>query len=482
VWTTSTSYSATQEDRDEAGSIVASDRDSRAQNAGLNSTFRFGNLSFSQNVGADESVLDAKPAVDTTSAGEPGDSTASEPLPSETTRRLSWSSGVSYRQDLIGTLRITPQLSVNGQMLQSPGTDNEMISSPVSLNFGASLGAEVFGFWPGVGPFERFRHKISPSISYTYRPEPSQTALQDSIFGSSTRATNAIQLSFSQTFEGKRPAEEGADSAGAPASDDQVGNPDEPRRLPGQQPMRLLSIETSALAYDFEAAGRGEDGLTTTEITNTIASDLLKNLRLSVRHSLFEPVPIGGSAGDRHFALHLESINTSFGLSSESWIFRVLGLGSESDQETNAEAALDTADTESIAPPDDGAGMVPGAEPTRGERGLARVGSRGTWRADLTYTMQRPRDETLEENQQVNGRIAFQPTENWSVNWDTGYSITASEFLNHSITLSRELHEWQADFRIRRAQNGNFAFEFEARLKDLPDLRIPYDQRSRGDQ
>jgi hypothetical protein len=304
--------------------------------------------------------------------------------------------------------------------------------------------------------------------------------MQDSVFGETTRATNAVRISFSQTFEGKRPAEEAADSAGDTASDDRATS-DEPRRLPGQQPVRLLSISTSAIAYDFERASRGEDGLTTTQISNSVASDLLKNLSLSFTHSLFRPITDGGTVQtDRTFDLHLEQVSARFGVTGESWLFRWLSVGGEEETEGPEEAALDTLDTESIVPDASDRGMVPGATPSRGMDGMGRVGSVGTWRADFDYSLQRPRDENLDENQMLSARVAFQPTENWSVGWNTGYSISDSEFLNNALTLTRSLHRWAADFRILRAQNGNFSFEFEARLNDLPDLRVPYDQRTRG--
>ena len=478
VWTVNgLGYENRLEDRDESGSPKLTDRDGRNQRANAGHSLRFGNLTFSQGITGEESDLDPKPAVlvDTTSTTE---------LPGETTRRLTWNTSLSYQQNLIGSLRVTPQLSVNGQMLESPLTGNEVIRSPVSLNFGTSVAADIYGFWPGIGPFERFRHKFSPNISYNYRPAPNVSEMQDSVFGSTTRATNAITLSFSQTFEAKRPAEEGADSADAPASDDEVTDPDEPRRLPGQQPIRVLSIETSALAYDFEAASRGDEGLTTASVTNRIASDLLRNMSVSFTHSLYDPVPAGTQvSGNRHFDLHLDNVNASFGLSGESWLFRVLGIGAETAQETDAEAALDTADIETVAP-ESGNGLIPSSESQRfgSNQAFDRVGSTGTWRVDLTYTLQRPRDVSVDENQQLNATFALQPTENWSAGWVTSYSITDSEFMNHSIRLIRALHEWQATFQINRTQNGNFSFEFEARLNDLPDLRIPYDQRSRGDQ
>ena len=475
VWTSSGRYESTNVDNDEAGSTAPSDRDSRTQSAGLSSNLRFGNLTFAQSVNGRDLGLEAKPAVPIADA----DSTTL-PLAPSTTRSLDWNASLNYRQELIGSMRITPSLSVAGGMLESPRTNDEPLTSPVTVNFGAALEADIFGFWPGVGTFERFRHRISPRVAYNFRPEPSQSAFQDSVFGEATRATNALQLSFSQTFEGKRPVEEGADSAAAPASDDGATG-GEPRRLPGAQPVRLLSITTSAIAYDFERASRGEEGLTTTTISNSIASDLLRNLSLNVTHSLFRSIT-GEDGGeiDRTFDLHLERLNARFGVSGDSWLFRWLRIGGETEQETEEEAVIDTVDADRLVP-EGTRGMVPGAGPSRGMQGMGRVGSTGTWRADFDYSLQRPRDPLQDQNQMISATMAFQPTENWSVGWQTGYSITDSEFQNNSLTLSRALHRWQADFRILRAQNGNFSFEFEARLSDLPDLRIPYDQRTRGD-
>ena len=476
VWTTSGRYEATNLDSDESGSVAPTDRDSRTQSAGLTSSIRFGNLSFAQSVSGRDAGVEAKPAVPI----EDTDSTTA-PLPPTTTRALDWNASVNYRQELIGSVRVTPSLSVGGGILESPLTNDEPLTSPVTLNFGAALEADIFGFWPGVGTFERFRHRVSPRIAYNFRPEPNQTAFQDSVFGQATRAANSIQISFSQTFEGKRPAEEGADSAGAPASDDVAGG-GEPRRLPGQQPIRLLSITTSAIAYDFERASRGEEGFTTTTISNSIASDLLRNLSLNVTHSLFRSITDGdGAEIDRTFDLHLDRLNARFGVSGDSWLFRWLRIGGETEQETETEEVIDTTDADALLP-EGRSGMVPGAGPSRGMQGMGRVGSTGTWRADFDYSLQRPRDPTQDQNQVVAATMAFQPTENWSVGWQTGYSITDSEFQNNSLTLTRALHRWQADFRILRAQNGNFSFEFEARLSDLPDLRVPYDQRTRGDE
>jgi hypothetical protein len=51
--------------------------------------------------------------------------------------------------------------------------------------------------------------------------------------------------------------------------------------------MTLLSISTDALTYDFVRARETGEGLTNTQISNSITSDLLRGMQLSFTHDLF---------------------------------------------------------------------------------------------------------------------------------------------------------------------------------------------------
>src|SRR5690606_411311 len=98
---------------------------------------------------------------------------------------------------------------------------------------------------------------------------------------------------------------------------------------------------------------RTDDGLTNTQLRNSLQSDLLRGLQLSFTHDLFRtdtpvqvepgkgdwPYPDGRpvSASGRHFAPHLREVNASFSLSANSWLFRVLGLGSTDTIPTDPE-------------------------------------------------------------------------------------------------------------------------------------------------
>ena len=55
---------------------------------------------------------------------------------------------------------------------------------------------------------------------------------------------------------------------------------------------------------------------------------------------------------------------------------------------------------------------------------------------------------------------------------------TAKEFGQQFITLDRDLHRWLASFQFARSPNGNVLFQVILQLKDAPELKIDYDQRT----
>ena len=81
-----------------------------------------------------------------------------------------------------------------------------------------------------------------------------------------------VSVALSQTFEGKL-GTRGADTS-------QTGA--EARKV------RLLSLTTSSISYDFEQAKKpGFTGWVTPTVTNSILSDLLPGFNLSLTHDLW---------------------------------------------------------------------------------------------------------------------------------------------------------------------------------------------------
>ena len=457
----------------------------------LGSSFSLGNFSVSQSVDLSESVEDTFSIASDTFDLQLG---------KRTERRMTWSTSMGYQQRLIGTSTITPSLGLSGELLQGDTTGGQRIAAPTRVNFGASLHTDMFGFLPGIGPVERMRHKVSPSLSYRYSPAPNVTDRQRQYFRlREIREQNEIQLSLSQTFEAKIRQRE--DTTAEDVEQDTVSLVDTtrtggPRRIPRNEAITILSLNTSAVAYDFVQAREEGDGFTTASITNSITSELLRGLQLSITHDLFEELERPSTGDDdpvipeRRFKPALTSMTASFSLNSDSWLIQKLGLGGRPEEpDTAGVDSLSAADSLAVADTLPG-GLESGTGAQRqGEQfGLigsgrrqtyAQRGAIGTWNANFNYSLTRSRDREGLNNQQLTATASFQPTENWALNWSTGYSFTTGEFTDHVLTLTRSLHDWDANFDFVKAQNGNFSFQFRVALRANQDIKLDYEQRDR---
>ena len=136
--------------------------------------------------------------------------------------QVTWSTSIDYQQNLIGSLTITPQLTINGSLLRSDTISSaaSYVSGPRRMNLGATAKMDIYGFWPGFSNFEQIRHKISPQFTYQWSPEVVPTELQKEVFRGTRLIlpTNQLGITFNNTFEAKLRAPE--DSASAQAAAD----------------------------------------------------------------------------------------------------------------------------------------------------------------------------------------------------------------------------------------------------------------------
>ena len=128
------------------------------------------------------------------------------------------------------------------------------------------------------------------------------------------------------------------------------------------------------------------------------------------------------------------------------------------------------------------AGLI-GANDTR--RNSPQDDAVGTWSANFDYVLNRRRPRfasdgsLIEDNgsQTVRGEFRMQPTRYWALSWRTSYDFTDGEFSDHRLSLTRRLHDFDANFDFIKAQNGNFLFMFRVQLRASPDLKVDYTQR-----
>jgi hypothetical protein len=399
----------------------------------------------------------------------------------------SWSASASYRLPLVGTTSIAPTLSWRQDLVRDTLSDGELVGAPIRMSFGAGLSTDLYGFFPGFGNFSAIRHRMSPRISYSYAPAVVQTALQEAVFGQRIgRAQNLITVGFNQTWEAKlrTPPE-----------------PEEPRVLidsitgdtipqsqtlsvpsdPGK--VTLLSINTSSFVYDFVRAREEGSGFVTETVSNTINSDFLRGLTIQMQHELFDRSQLDpslpGNVGRKgRFSPRLTSLSTSFELGPQTalirWIDR-LTFGRRT--ETGEEGQVLPGEPESDDPVPEGQGAFTGNP-------LGTGG--GPWRVTASYSFSRnPRlfsQVPIEDRatQTLDGGVTFQLTPNWSVDWNTSYSLNLGEFGAHRLNFRRDIHEWQANFNFFQTPYGNTGFEFYVELTHNRDLKFDYRESNLG--
>jgi Tat protein translocase TatC len=382
---------------------------------------------------------------------------------------VDWQTGINLPSLFTGTWRLQPGIAIVNQtgagpfMLRNQFSGGAFVRQGKRLAFSASLSPTFFGFFPGVGPLERIRHSVSPSLSYQYAlrakvPEEYARALDPtrSTFNARSDPQQTISLSLTQTFDAKlrRPRGDTASAA-------------EVRKI------KLLGISTSAISYNFEQAKiPGRTGWQTGSLSNTISSDLLPgNFSVSLTHDLWR-----GSVGtdSAKFDPFLTSISTpTINVTSGTLraIGGLLGLG------------LGVARPAAPPPADTSGGAGQGGF---GQQKSGAFKSAGTgFRMSLGFSIRRFRPSPGATTstragglQQVTMATAFSPTRNWALSWNTIYDRQTRQFGYHSVNLERNLHRWHASFAFNKTANGNFSFSFNIALTDQPDIKFDYDQRT----
>jgi len=395
--------------------------------------------------------------------------------------RVEWNTSINLPSFFPSTWKLQPSVGIlnttgaGPYMIRNQFTGGQFIRQGKRLAFSASVSPAFFGFFPGFGPLARIRHSISPQISYQYAPgvqvpEAFARAIDPSgrLNNSRTDPQQTISLTFSQNFEAKLKP---------PAGD--TASEKEPRKI------RLLSISTSQIGYNFEQAKQPHHtGWQTPTLTNTFLSDLLPSFQLSISHDLWK-----GQVGtdSAKFQPFLQSISASFTVTPATLqgLGRLFGLRPH----PVAPPSPDTTTSPGGSPSGDFRRYQGGTRTPYGPRGPGMgiggggYGGRG-FTLGISLSSSRSRNDTTPQLRHAPGRqttnlnLAFSPTRNWTANWTTSYDMGTRLFSYHSLTFQRDLRRWRASFSFNKTAAGNFSFSFNITLTDQPDIKFDYDQNT----
>jgi Tat protein translocase TatC len=450
---------------------IGLDASSRVTALNFDTPFRFGSFNWQNSIQATDQTSTGLETVevriDDPASDDPADSiTVRRTFSGDFESSVDWNTGINLPILFRGSWKLQPSLGISNTtggpfMLRNRATNGDWVHQGKRYRIGVSSTPTFFGFFPGIGPLQRIRHSVSPVISYAYEPSadvPEEYARAIAPSGQAPQlrslARQALTVGLSQAFEGKRKPE-GQDTSSA----------DAPK-------LRLLSISTSPMTYDFEQAKQpGRTGWATQSLTNTFLSDMLPGFSLTLSHDLWRGT-VGSDTSD--FDPFLQRVDASFAISGNT--FRALGalfgLGRAPDR---AARERDQEIPRYVA--ESGRRTRPGSFYSTNQAPI-RGGGRA-FSASFQYSLSRSRPipgVIQQDEQNVNFTTNFSPTPFWGLSWSTQYSITEGTFESHVVRLERDLHEWRAGFNFVRNPSGTFAIYFSIYLTDLPDLKFDYDQ------
>ena len=432
-------------------------------------------------------------------------------------QQLDWDTQFSLPGVLQGTWNVAPFVSFQNAdgsyayLVKTSLTNGAWVRQSKRVQTGISASPTFFAFFPGFGPFSRLRQSIQPRLSFAYAP----AANVSDAFLLATGRTRAgylgglrsetMQFQFNQTLEAKLRSK--ADTS--PEAGDKI---------------RLLTINTSPIDYDFVVAARTHRfGVTNNAFSYNLQSDLLPGFDFSSNYSLFQGDPLSDSAKFKPFRTGLTATFT-IGKNSNPFktLQRIFGgaqadttpvganlngygmngssngqgindlpatagsVGSRYPYAINGNAGwnLSVSFTESQSRPVSGTNVrvvdpraicATYTDPIRQQQCLqnppVQADSAGSLLGGSTIYVS-PKQSTLR------GNLSFHITPRWSMQWTTGYDFALHQFSDHVVSLQRDMHDWRAIFAFTQAPNGNFSFNFYISLIAEPNLKFNFDKRT----
>lgn len=442
--------------------------------------------------------------------------------------RLDWEPSFALPSIAQGTWNIAPSLGFANvypgpYMIRSHYTGGRWVRQTKRPTAGVSISPTFYGLFPGFAGFSRFRHAVTTMFSYTYAPRAgvsdefllAQNESPRNYIGAI--AQNSFSLTLGTNIEGK----------GRPAAGDTSGTAESAAKV------KILSVNFSPLSYDVSRYMRFRDrgdanalvrGLTTSDISTSVRSDLLPGVDFSVRHSLFSGSPMSDTAT---FSPFLTEVTGAFQLNGQRNPFalfsRLFG---------RAVPATSMGTAEIVEPLDDAEARAAAVQPIAGSQGRSAqvvVPPKEGWELALGFSRSRQRPPTGDANTieynpgllcepqrlvaplayenclirarlnptteapvttpgaggafylvppstSVNSSLRFALTPKWAGSWQTSYDVERNEFASHVVSLQRDLHDWRANFSFTQSPNGSFAFSFFISLKAEPDLKFDYNR------
>ena len=331
---------------------------------------------------------------------------------------------VSDPMQVLGWLNVSPGLSYREVMFHSdePGVG---FLQQGTYTVTTNVFTRLYGMFDGprIGPVTKWRHTISPQVSYGFSPErqPAGSDQSEHFRGISSSGRNMLTLSLSNDLDAKY----------RKVVDDKTE-------------LKTLTLARFVMrtSYNIKEAMEGQPGW------GNLASRLESNPNDRFRFSL-----------EANHSLYDESTFDPF-LTGMTTNFTLKGKGTDKERD------------EALEIEDDYMEQSPYADRNLpNSRTMYGTGLTGPWTFTFTHNLSKSRTGTF-TNQSFRNTLSFNASKKWRLLYSYQYDLTNGELQDQTLTLRRELHRWEMFISLKQLPGDRFSYEFRVNLQDIPALEV----------
>jgi len=323
---------------------------------------------------------------------------------------------------LRGFLNITPRVSLHGTYYHTGKDDTGFVHQEI-WEGSASLFSRFYGIFnrPGIGPMTKWRHTISPKVSYSYRPDFDSSRFTGlSGFSGVGGEVNTLSFNLTDDFDAK------------------YLDGDEEKKI------SLMSIVQSS-SYSFVRARiEGQSGWG--DMSTRVESRPSGRFRFSVQssHSLFD-----GETFDPFLTSSTVTVSMK---------------GGKRDAGSDTVSAVEVEELSGVG---DELNEIVSEKEYSAPREISKL----PWTFSLTHSLSRSR-AVSGSMQSVYGSVSLNPTRKWRLTYSARYSFEEEKVQNQNLALRRDLHRWELLLSFVKLPANRFRYELRVNLIDLPAMEF----------
>ncbi len=376
---------------------------------------------------------------------------------------LSLSQNVKYDEDWFDR---TQTFTWNDSTKRTESSEKKGFAARRQFNYSASASTNLYGtFNPKIGPVRAIRHKMSPSLSFTYRPDFSssswgyfQTIRDDSgkvvdkkdRFGSGTSRGKQNNLGYrmSNLFQMK------------------LGEGDKEKKV------NLFNLNFGG-SYNLAA-----DSLKWSNLSTTFQASPKKNLNVSMNmsHSFYK-YDIEANRPVNKLLFNERGIFKFLRLTRFSVNARWTLSGSQKSKQKDKEGQSASSTSGNQTEPPNQTGQQQSSLNNEPEDRFAPENPFSAtgipWRASLAFSLSinKPTPVRTTRTAYIDlSNVEVQLTKNWRISYRLRYDIERRKIADQQISFYRDLHCWEARFSWNPSGTGSGSFYFIINIK-APHLR-----------